>query len=133
MCIRDRYYSDRLLEFPLGMFGVAIGTVILPHLSGRHSATDPLGYSKGLDWGFRLCLMIGIPSCIGLILCAEPVSYTHLDVYKRQADIIAELGWTQPWYMTSAVSREGTWPIMKDVMAFFDRLKEDEQEARDAG
>jgi len=51
----------------------------------------------------------------------------------RAADIIAELGWTQPWYMTSAVSREGTWPIMKDVMAFFDRLKEDEQEARDAG
>jgi GTP-binding protein len=35
--------------------------------------------------------------------------------------------------VTSAVSREGTWPIMKDVMAFFDRLKEDEQEARDAG
>ena len=51
----------------------------------------------------------------------------------RAAEVIAELGWTQPWYVTSAVSREGTWPIMKDVMAFFDRLKEDEQEARDAG
>ena len=45
------YYSDRLLEFPLGMFGVAIGTVILPHLSSRHAATDPEGFSKGLDWG----------------------------------------------------------------------------------
>jgi GTP-binding protein len=51
---------------------------------------------------------------------------------SRAAEVIAELGWTQPWYVTSAVSREGTWPIMKDVMAFFDRLKEDEQEARDA-
>ncbi|HEY5971535.1 MAG TPA: GTPase ObgE [Pseudoxanthomonas sp.] len=51
----------------------------------------------------------------------------------RAAEVIAELGWTQPWYMVSALSREGTWPIMKDVMAFFDRLKEDEQEARDAG
>jgi GTP-binding protein len=50
----------------------------------------------------------------------------------RAAEVIAELGWTHPWYVTSAVSREGTWPIMKDVMAFFDRLKEDEQEARDA-
>ncbi len=50
----------------------------------------------------------------------------------RAAEVIAELGWSQPWYVTSAVSREGTWPIMKDVMAFFDRLKEDEQEARDA-
>ena len=50
----------------------------------------------------------------------------------RASEVIAELGWTPPWYVTSAVSREGTWPIMKDVMAFFDRLKEDEQEARDA-
>ncbi|KGM56126.1 membrane protein [Lysobacter daejeonensis GH1-9] len=70
------YYTDRLLEFPLGMFGVAIGTVILPHLSGRHAASDPLGYSKGLDWGFRLCLLIGVPACLGLILCAEPLIAT---------------------------------------------------------
>ena len=76
------YYSDRLLEFPLGMFGVAIGTVILPHLSSRHAATDPQGYSKGLDWGFRLCLLIGIPSCIGLIMCAEPLIAT-LFQYRR--------------------------------------------------
>jgi len=65
------YLTDRLLEFPLGMFGVAIGTVILPHLSKRHAATDADGYSKGLDWGFRLCLLIGIPACLGLVLCAE--------------------------------------------------------------
>lgn len=70
------YYSDRLLEFPLGMFGVAIGTVILPHLSSRHAATDPDGFSKGLDWGFRLCLLIGVPACIGLILSAGPVMST---------------------------------------------------------
>lgn len=76
------YYSDRLLEFPLGMFGVAIGTVILPHLSSRHASTDPQGFSKGLDWGFRLCLLIGIPACIGLILCAEPLVST-LFQYRR--------------------------------------------------
>lgn len=67
------YLTDRLLEFPLGMFGVAIGTVILPHLSKRHAATDPQGFSKGLDWGFRLCLLIGVPACLGLVLCAEPL------------------------------------------------------------
>ncbi|RYZ74181.1 MAG: GTPase ObgE [Lysobacteraceae bacterium] len=50
----------------------------------------------------------------------------------RAAEVVAELGWSGPWYVTSAVSRDGTWPIMKDVMAFFDRLKEDEQDARDA-
>src|SRR3546814_4827128 len=51
------YYTDRLLEFPLGMFGVAIGTVILPHLSGRHASTDLEGFSKALAWGFRLWLL----------------------------------------------------------------------------
>jgi len=70
------YYTDRLLEFPLGMFGVAIGTVILPHLSGRHAATDPQGFSKGLDWGFRLCLLIGVPAALGLILCAQALVAT---------------------------------------------------------
>ena len=43
--------------------------------------------------------------------------------------IVAELGWTQPWYMTSAIGREGTWPIMLSVQAFFDRMREDELEA----
>lgn len=70
------YLTDRLLEFPLGMFGVAIGTVILPHLSKRHAATDPQGFSKGLDWGFRLCLLIGVPACLGLVLCAEALIAT---------------------------------------------------------
>ncbi|TYT23930.1 murein biosynthesis integral membrane protein MurJ [Luteimonas viscosa] len=70
------YLGDRLLEFPLGMFGVAIGAVILPHLSRRHAAADPEGYSKALDWGLRLCLMIAVPACLGLMLCAEPLVAT---------------------------------------------------------
>ena len=43
--------------------------------------------------------------------------------------VIAELGWTAPWYLVSALGREGTWPIMKDVMAFFDRQREEQAEA----
>jgi putative peptidoglycan lipid II flippase len=84
------YYSDRLLEFPLGMFGVAIGTVILPHLSTRHAATDPDGFSKGLDWGFRLCLLIGLPACAGLILCAEPLMAT-LFQYRNFSAVDSEM------------------------------------------
>jgi GTPase len=48
---------------------------------------------------------------------------------QRAAAINAELGWTQPWYTISAISRDGTWPIMQDVMAFFDRQKEEALEA----
>ncbi|GAB3749666.1 Obg family GTPase CgtA [Lysobacter olei] len=47
--------------------------------------------------------------------------------------IIAELGWTDRWYVVSAISREGTWPIMKDIMAFFDRQREDALEAQASG
>ncbi|MCA1715026.1 MAG: murein biosynthesis integral membrane protein MurJ, partial [Gammaproteobacteria bacterium] len=68
------YLSDRLVEFPLGLFGVAIGTVILPHLSRRHAATDAQGYSAALDWGLRMALLLGLPAALGLILLAEPVT-----------------------------------------------------------
>src|SRR3546814_1510492 len=85
------YYTDRLLEFPLGMFGVAIGTVILPHLSGRHASTDPEGFSKALDWGFRLCLLIGVPACLGLMLCAEPLIATLFQHGERSEEQTSEL------------------------------------------
>lgn len=68
------YLSDRLVEFPLGLFGVAIGTVILPHLSRRHAASDPEGYSAALDWGLRLALLLGVPAALGLLLLAEPLT-----------------------------------------------------------
>nr|WP_101925316.1 MULTISPECIES: murein biosynthesis integral membrane protein MurJ [Luteimonas] len=70
------YYSDRLIEFPLGLFGVALGTVILPHLSRRHAAEDSAGYSESLDWGLRMALLAGVPAGLGLLLLAEPITAT---------------------------------------------------------
>ena len=70
------YYSDRLIEFPLGLFGVAIGTVILPHLSRRFAAADAEGYTRSLDWGLRLALLAGVPAALGLLLLAEPITAT---------------------------------------------------------
>ena len=67
------YYSDRLMEFTLGMFGVAIGTVILPHLSRKHSADDADGFSDGLDWALRTCLLVAVPASLGLILAGGPI------------------------------------------------------------
>src|SRR5690606_34032836 len=68
------YLSDRLVEFPLGLFGVAIGTVILPHLSRRHAAEDAEGYAAALDWALRMALMAGVPAAVGLLLLAEPLT-----------------------------------------------------------
>lgn len=68
------YYSDRLTELPLGLFGVAIGTVILPQLSRHHADADTAGYSKSLDWGLRMVLLVGMPAALGLALLAEPLT-----------------------------------------------------------
>ena len=70
------YYSDRLIEFPLGLFAVAVGTVILPHLSRRHAATDATGYADALDWGLRTTLLVAVPAGLGLLLAAGPIIAT---------------------------------------------------------
>ncbi len=70
------YYSDRLVEFPLGIFGIALATVILPSLSKNHAADNQLEFSKSLDWALRLVLLIGLPASVGLFLLAKPMLST---------------------------------------------------------
>jgi len=70
------YYSDRLVEFPLGVFGVALGTVILPSLSQRHAESDPEAFGHTLDWALRWMVLIGLPSTLGLMLLAGPILAT---------------------------------------------------------
>jgi putative peptidoglycan lipid II flippase len=67
------YYSDRLVEFPLGVFAIALSTVILPSLSRSHSNASEEEFSATLDWGLRLVLLIGVPSMVGLIMLSQPV------------------------------------------------------------
>ncbi|QEM80551.1 murein biosynthesis integral membrane protein MurJ [Halomonas binhaiensis] len=67
------YYSDRLVELPLGVFGVAIGTVILPALSKRHAEQSREHFSKMLDWALRAVLLLGLPAALALALLAEPL------------------------------------------------------------
>jgi len=70
------YYSDRLVEFPLGIFGVALGTVILPRLATQHAAAHPERFSRTLDWALRWALLIAIPSAVGLAVMAGPILIT---------------------------------------------------------
>lgn len=70
------YYSDRLLEFPLGLFGIAIATVILPTLSRNHVAKDDNAFSESMDWGVRMVSVLGIPAAAGLMVLAEPMILT---------------------------------------------------------
>ncbi|HDR1021208.1 TPA: murein biosynthesis integral membrane protein MurJ [Pasteurella multocida] len=73
------YYSDRLLEFPLGLFGIAISTVILPTLARHHvsrhdnSAQSAVDFRDTLDWGVRMILLLGVPAMVGIAILAQPL------------------------------------------------------------
>jgi putative peptidoglycan lipid II flippase len=70
------YYSDRLVELPLGVFGVAIGTVILPALSKRHAEQSKEHFAAMLDWAIRIVLLLGLPAALALAVLAEPLLIT---------------------------------------------------------
>ena len=70
------YFSDRLVEFPLGVFGIALATVILPRLSEHHATQSKDTFSATLDWALRLVLVIGVPAALALAVLAEPLMAT---------------------------------------------------------
>jgi putative peptidoglycan lipid II flippase len=67
------YYADRLVEFPLGLIGIAMGTAILPALSAKAASDDREGLRHDLDFGLRLVLIINIPATVGLVVLREPI------------------------------------------------------------
>lgn len=91
------YNSERLMEFPLGMFGAALSTVVLPHLSKCFSRKAHEEYSDTLDWAIRMVILLGVPSALGLIFLAIPLLSTLLhygqfndfDVIMTQRALVA--------------------------------------------
>lgn len=80
------YFSDRLMEFPLGVIGVAISTVILPHLSRHHAAESHDDFSHTIDWALRLVLLVGLPAAVVFAVISGPLLSTllqhgHFDGY----------------------------------------------------
>lgn len=67
------YYSDRLVELPLGVFAIAISTVILPSLSRHQASSSTEAFSVTLDWAIRMVLLIAIPAAVALMILAEPI------------------------------------------------------------
>ncbi|MDD2758973.1 MAG: murein biosynthesis integral membrane protein MurJ [Methylomonas sp.] len=86
------YYSDRLVEFPLGILGVAVSTVILPNLSKSHAANDLSTFSKSLDWGLKLVLITGLPATLGLVLLAQPILSTLFQYNEFGAEDVRMAG-----------------------------------------
>lgn len=70
------YYSDRLMEFPLGVFGIALATVILPNLSREHAAKSTQKFAAMMDWSLRIVILIALPAAVGLFMLARPALTT---------------------------------------------------------
>ncbi|MGD8173005.1 murein biosynthesis integral membrane protein MurJ [Vibrio sp. TRT 21S02] len=91
------YYSDRLLEFPLGLFGIAIATVILPALSRKHVDAHGEGFAHTMDWGVRMVTLLGIPAMLGLMVLAKPMlmvlfmrgEFSPQDVHQASLSLMA--------------------------------------------
>ncbi|MGF1685586.1 murein biosynthesis integral membrane protein MurJ [Photobacterium japonica] len=91
------YYSDRLLEFPLGLFGIAIATVILPALSRKHVDQNAEHFAQTMDWGVRMVLLLGLPAMLGLMVLAKPMlmvlfmrgEFTPMDVENASLSLLA--------------------------------------------
>jgi putative peptidoglycan lipid II flippase len=91
------YYADRMMEFPTGMLGVALSTVLLPSLSKYYSGDATDSYSRLLDWGLRLTLLLALPAAVALALLAVPListlfHYGHFsveDVWMTRRALVA--------------------------------------------
>jgi len=91
------YYADRLMEFPAGMLGVALGTILLPSLSKYHANADHAEYAKLLDWGLRLTVLLAVPSAVALAVLAMPLitalfhygRFTPEDAWMTQRAVLA--------------------------------------------
>lgn len=91
------YYADRLMEFPSGMLGAALGTILLPSLSRYHASANHREYSNLLDWGLRLTLLLAAPAALALAVLAVPLiatlfhhgAFTGDDVFQTRQALVA--------------------------------------------
>lgn len=98
------YFSDRLAELPLGVFGIAVATVILPSLSRQHSADKPQQFSATMDWALRLVLLIAVPAALALMLLAEPILTTLFQYGKYGVEDIQMAAWSLRAYSFGLVA-----------------------------
>lgn len=111
------YFSDRLVELPLGVFGVGIATVILPGLSRLH-VSHVEQFSEAMDWAVRMILLIALPSALALMMLAEPILFTLFQYEKTTVEDVTMAGLSLRAY---AVGLVGFMLIKVLASGFFSR------------
>jgi len=97
------YYADRLVEFPLGVFSIALATVILPGLSSHHASEDRAQFNVTLDWALRLTTVIVTPAAVGLAFLAGPLVATIFGYGEFEARDVRMASWALVAYSAGLV------------------------------
>src|SRR4029079_8964961 len=79
------YYADRLMEFPLGVFSIALATVVLTSLSRHHASASKEHFTTSLDWALRIVLLLISPAAVALLVFAGPLTATTFGYGKFDA------------------------------------------------
>jgi putative peptidoglycan lipid II flippase len=106
------YYADRLMEFPAGLLGAALGTILLPSLARSHASGDTADFSALLDWGLRLTLMLTLPASLALAVLAVPLLST---LFQHGAFVAADVLRTREALVAYSVGLTGL--ILVKVLA----------------
>jgi putative peptidoglycan lipid II flippase len=111
-------YADRLMEFPIGLLGVALSAVLTPQLSAAQASGETERYSRLLDWGLRLSTLLALPCAVALLAFAEPLTAV---LYHRGAFTASDVGHTAQSVMGWGVGLMGLIAIKVLAPGFYAR------------
>ena len=112
------FYADRLMEFPTGLLGVALGVVLMPQLAAAQGRADAAGYSALLDWGLRLVLLLALPCAAALLVFPTPLVAV---LFQRGAFTAHDVAQTVPALMGYGVGLIGLIAVKILAPGFFAR------------
>jgi putative peptidoglycan lipid II flippase len=98
------YYADRLIEFPLGLFGIAIATVILPALSREHINENKQQFTTTMDWAIRFISLTGLPALAGLMVLAQPIIAVLFFHGEFEASDVTQVSYSLTAYASGLLS-----------------------------
>lgn len=98
------YYANRLLEFPLGLFGIGIATVILPSLAKLHTKKNNREFSDTITWGLKIVSLFGWPALAGLMVLAQPIILILFMRGEFSQDMVLQVSYALFAYLSGLIS-----------------------------
>lgn len=116
------YLGQRLYQFPLGVFGVALGTVLFPLLTSHAQRGEIDKLRADLSLGIRLVLAIGLPASAGLMLIAHPLATAFFEYGRFDSEAARQTGTMIAAYSSGVWAYCGLLILQRGFYAIGDRL-----------